>query len=503
MILSNLISDKPLAAKQGGAPSGTPQPYAEAQFNEVLARVPDAPTTPPGRNGANDDQAKATGAGRPPSVDATTLAASSFLAAMSNVRTSAVPPSAGQAVTAAMTTMTAETGSRNLPVSGTEASPTGTVSAAAPGLQARLEGPATSGFIGLLAELSTPSGARSAGGKADMNSPAVTSGRRRSDPKDDTAPDAAQAVQGSAVAESPTLSSISGLLSLLPTPTAQTPANLSPAAIPSGSAKTSTAAASAIVEAGTGATPATTGATMQPSVSEGAEMQGRAVTSSTTATSEKDSAPAPTLAPIVKSVTVEAQLAPGPTLSPMQQVIDTVKRLTADEAAAAPAAAATPTVVAPTPASRTMTLVLEPDNLGTVTVRMQLRGNSLDLQLDVASSQTLGLLTRDKESLTAAMSGQDYQVGTLTMRASDTQTASQGQDNGTQNHDQRSGGSSSFQGGSPSSDGRSQPGDRGATSGGPDGDRSARQNTPHPGDDQTLRREPRSLSSNGSAGVYI
>jgi flagellar hook-length control protein FliK len=91
-----------------------------------------------------------------------------------------------------------------------------------------------------------------------------------------------------------------------------------------------------------------------------------------------------------------------------------------------------------------MTLVLEPENLGTVTVKMQMRGDSLDLQLDVANPQTLALLNKDRDSLTAAMNSQDYAMGTLTMRASEAQTSSPGSNDGSQNQ------GSSGQGSNPS-----------------------------------------------------
>ncbi len=193
--------------------------------------------------------------------------------------------------------------------------------------------------------------------------------------------------------------------------------------------------------------PTQAGATPSTLVDAGAKILDRAISAEVAAAphatkaGESGGAFADALAPVIKSVSVETQLAPAVVPSPMQQVIATVRTL-----GAAPAAA----VAVPAPpllSNRTTTLVLEPANLGTITVRMQLRGGSLDLHLDVGNSQTLGLLTKEKDSLAAAMASQDYQIGTLTMRASDTQTSSQGSDNGSRPHDQPSGGTPSGGGG--------------------------------------------------------
>ena len=205
------------------------------------------------------------------------------------------------------------------------------------------------------------------------------------------------------------------------------------------------------------------------------------------------------LAPIVTSVTVETTLAPAPTLSPMQQIIDTVRTLTTDAGAAA--SSATPSVATPTTtaASRTMTLVLQPENLGTVTVRMQMRGNTLDLQLDVANAQTLGMLTKDKDALSAAMSGQDYAVGTLTLQASQSSHSSQGNDNG-QSSNQGSGGHmSSSQNDNGAPNGGAAQGNPG--SGDTREDRGARRDTTR-ADDQGAQRRARADSA-PATGVYI
>ncbi len=208
--------------------------------------------------------------------------------------------------------------------------------------------------------------------------------------------------------------------------------------------------------------------------------------------------PLSSLAPIVRSVSVETQLAPAVSLQPMQQVIISVQKL----AATVPGAAADlpATSAAPLQSSRTMTLVLEPPDLGTVTVRMQLRGDSLDLQLDVGSAQTLGLLSRDKDSLTAAMASQDYQIGTLTMRASDTQTSSQGSDHGSRPQDQPAGGSHT-NGGDPSQGRQAPQGESGLDGGSRQEQRNSRSRTRD--DEVVAPRSSGAADAPVAGGLYI
>ncbi|WP_158808110.1 flagellar hook-length control protein FliK [Beijerinckia sp. L45] len=455
----------------------------------------------------------------------TTLAASSFFAAMSKTQAASVPSGvstlaklSAAALAAAASSALPATPTGKVPPSSLKASAstlpdtaatddplpilgTGDSStlaatpltiATSPLPSSSTDSVTTAGLADLLAASAAKFAAASDSGDGKATSQTVASSRRRPDAQ------AADATQGSAVAMAPTPSLLSGLLGLFPAPVAQPSGALATPAASSGSKTSSDALATSLAGTGGAATP---GATALPSDTAAAHDEAADSLLASTA-SQKNAGSVPASTSIVTSVAVETQFAPGPTLSPMQQVIDTVQRLATGESASTSAPATVAVPVASAPTSRTMTLVLEPDNLGTVTVRMQLRGGSLDLQLDVANPQTLGLLTRDKDSLTAAMNSQDYQVGTLTMRASDTQTASQGQDNGTQNQDQRSGGSSTFQGSNTPQDGRSsQSGDSGA--GASAGDRDSRQNASRSGDDQAPRREPRSLAADGSAGVYI
>ena len=70
---------------------------------------------------------------------------------------------------------------------------------------------------------------------------------------------------------------------------------------------------------------------------------------------------------------------------------------------------------APAPA-RTMTLQLNPENLGTVTVRMHVTGSSLDVDLTVSDPQTLGLISREHDALAGALRDQSYDLNSLVVQ---------------------------------------------------------------------------------------
>lgn len=85
---------------------------------------------------------------------------------------------------------------------------------------------------------------------------------------------------------------------------------------------------------------------------------------------------------------------------------------------AAPTVAADPATVSPAPA-RTMTLQLNPANLGTVEVRLHLTGQALDIQLSVSSKETLGVISRDRTHLETALAAQSYDLRSLVIQSSD------------------------------------------------------------------------------------
>ena len=103
---------------------------------------------------------------------------------------------------------------------------------------------------------------------------------------------------------------------------------------------------------------------------------------------------------------------------------------------------------APVAPARTMTLELEPTALGAINVRLHLIGASLDVSLSVSDPKTLGLLTRERSSLSDALGGQNYQLNALVIQGTDGPAASTaGEKNANQGDTGRNGGSNQDQGG--------------------------------------------------------
>ncbi len=298
------------------------------------------------------------------------------------------------------------------------------------------------------------------------------------------------AVPASAAA-APAAAPIPNLFDLAPVASPQLP-SAAAAKTTTGQDLPATAATAALADQAAGTSLSVDGAA-------GAVARGAVDASHAHADSSRSDAFSSALDPMVRSVSVQTQLAPAVSLQPMQQVITSVQKLAA---AASSAAVDLPTAPAvPLQSSRTMTLVLEPPDLGTVTVRMQLRGDSLDLQLDVGNAQTLGLLSRDKDSLTAAMTSQDYQIGTLTMRASDTQTSSQGSDHGSRPQDQSAGGSQGGGGDASQQGGQASQGGSGLDSGSRQEQRGSRSQAPD--DEIVVQRSAGVADASAAGGLYI
>ena len=99
---------------------------------------------------------------------------------------------------------------------------------------------------------------------------------------------------------------------------------------------------------------------------------------------------------------------------PVRDVAEAVAKLAAPAPASRPADPSRPAVVGP---ARTLTLQLSPGSLGTVSIRLHLTGDALDVALDVSDPQTLGLLSRERESLVAALRDQATTVHSLTIQA--------------------------------------------------------------------------------------
>ncbi len=119
--------------------------------------------------------------------------------------------------------------------------------------------------------------------------------------------------------------------------------------------------------------------------------------------------------PVAVDATGEA--ASGEVLAggPVRSIAEAVAKLaTVPSAAATPADPSRPTAIGP---ARTLNLQLSPGTLGTVSIRLHLTGDALDLRLEVSNPQTLGLLSRERDSLVAALRDQATTVHSLTIQA--------------------------------------------------------------------------------------
>jgi flagellar hook-length control protein FliK len=118
----------------------------------------------------------------------------------------------------------------------------------------------------------------------------------------------------------------------------------------------------------------------------------------------------------------------GSTFGPVRSVATAIAEL-------ARAAAPTPaTPDAPKSAlgvARTMTLQMNPAELGTVDIRLHMTGQTLDVQLTISDSQTLGIIKRDRDSLASALHDQNYALNSLVIKDGAASTSSGG-NNGSQ-----------------------------------------------------------------------
>ena len=85
-------------------------------------------------------------------------------------------------------------------------------------------------------------------------------------------------------------------------------------------------------------------------------------------------------------------------------------------------------IVAPSPA-RTMTLQLSPANLGTITVRLRVTGSALDVDLSVSDPQTLGLISREHDTLASALRDHDYDLNSLVVQGAPADATPSGDQN--------------------------------------------------------------------------
>ena len=104
--------------------------------------------------------------------------------------------------------------------------------------------------------------------------------------------------------------------------------------------------------------------------------------------------------------------------SPMQQIADKiVSELPAsepDSGRAAPATTPRPAALQPV---KVLTIQLHPADLGTVTVRMSLKADAMDVQVEVGRRSTARLIDADRDALTSLLRSAGYHVEGLTVRA--------------------------------------------------------------------------------------
>jgi flagellar hook-length control protein FliK len=100
---------------------------------------------------------------------------------------------------------------------------------------------------------------------------------------------------------------------------------------------------------------------------------------------------------------------------------------------AAPVAATVPDAPTATPGvARTMTLQMNPADLGTVDIRMHMTGQTLDVQLTISNPQTLGVVSRERDTLTSALQGQNYELHSLVIQDGGAAASSGGNNAATQ-----------------------------------------------------------------------
>lgn len=95
---------------------------------------------------------------------------------------------------------------------------------------------------------------------------------------------------------------------------------------------------------------------------------------------------------------------------PVRQIATEVTR-----ALEAPAAAAAPDPLVSN--VKTLNVQLEPESLGTVTLRLRLSGNQLSVRVDVAEPATLEMIQRERDRLQKSMTSESVSIDRLEIRA--------------------------------------------------------------------------------------
>lgn len=111
---------------------------------------------------------------------------------------------------------------------------------------------------------------------------------------------------------------------------------------------------------------------------------------------------------------------------PVRQIASEITREIGATTSAAAGPDASANAQGPT---KTLNVQLEPESLGTVTIRLRLTGARLSVQLDVARPETLEMITRSQDTLHKSLDTDKCRLETLTIRAAaaaDAPVASQG-----------------------------------------------------------------------------
>jgi chemotaxis protein MotD len=205
----------------------------------------------------------------------------------------------------------------------------------------------------------------------------------------------------------------------------------------------------------------------------------------------------------VKVVRSETHLAPVSQPPAALQIADRIAQALASPGGADATAGPSPTGAdkpAPTSTLKVLHIELQPADLGTVVVRLSLRNDALEIQLDVARANTAHLLQKDRDTLSGLLRSSGYQVDGLAVQVADSDRLSSmsGQQSGTS-------GSGSGQSSSQYQSGGAQPSGAQANGGGWSGSRSQSEN---PAQDQSAHRrqgarDADSAGDAGSRGVYV
>lgn len=119
----------------------------------------------------------------------------------------------------------------------------------------------------------------------------------------------------------------------------------------------------------------------------------------------------------VAAVTKDVPRAPLSSLMPAQQIAGRVvaAAMAAQQEVARvdrPSASA-----ASAPLVKVLYLQLQPEDLGTITIRMSLKQDALDIRIEASSGDTAGLLQRDQETLAKLIASAGYRVEGMTVSA--------------------------------------------------------------------------------------